>query len=100
MYKHTTNNRMELGALIIVLRAIKNPIDSLTIYSDSMYCIGCACMGWKRKKNQILWKEFDNQLDRVKTLCPKIEFKHVKGHNGDKYNTICDSLAVKASQEL
>ena len=100
MYKHTTNNQMELGAIIIVLRAIKGPIDSLTIYTDSMYCIGCATLGWKRKKNQKMWEEFDKQYERVKTLCPNIKFEHIKGHNGDKYNEICDKLAVKASQSI
>lgn len=100
MYKHTTNNQMELGAIIIVLRAIKGQIDSLTIYTDSMYCIGCATLGWKRKKNQKMWEEFDKQYERVKTLCPDIKFEHIKGHNGDKYNEICDKLAVKASQSI
>lgn len=100
MYKCTTNNQMELGAIIIVLRAIKGPIDSLTIYTDSMYCVGCATLGWKRKKNQKMWEEFDRQYERVKQLCPNIKFEHIKGHNGDKYNEICDKLAVKASQSI
>lgn len=100
MYKHTTNNQMELGAIIIVLRAIKGPIDSLTIYTDSMYCIGCATLGWKRKKNQKMWEEFDKQYERVKALCPDIKFEHIKGHNGDKYNEMCDKFAVKASQSI
>lgn len=100
MYKHTTNNQMELGAIIIVLRAIKGPIDSLTIYTDSMYCIGCATLGWKRKKNQKMWEEFDRQYNRVKTLCPNIKFEHVKGHVGNKFNELCDKLAVKASQSI
>lgn len=100
MYKHTTNNQMELGAIIIVLRAVKGPIDSLTIYTDSMYCIGCATLNWKRKKNQAMWEEFDKQYERVKQLCPNIKFEHVKGHNGDKYNEVCDKLAVRASQSI
>lgn len=100
MYHHTTNNRMELGAIIMILKAIKNPIDSLLIYSDSMYCIGCISLGWKRKKNQLLWRIFDSEYERVKTLCPNIEFKHVKGHEGNYYNEICDKLAVRASQEI
>lgn len=98
MYKGVTNNMMELGAVIIGLRLIKNPIDSLTIVTDSMYVIGCATKGWKRKKNVKLWQEFDNQYERVKALCPNIHFEHVKGHNGDKWNEYCDKLAVKASQ--
>ena len=100
MYKHTTNNQMELGAIIIVLRAIKGSIESLTIYTDSMYCVGCGTLGWKRKKNKPMWAEFDRQMERVKALCPDIKIEHVKGHDGDKYNELCDKLAVKASQQI
>lgn len=100
MYRGVTNNMMELAAMIIGLRLIKNPIDSLTIISDSMYCIGCASLGWKRKKNVKLWEEFDKQFERVKQLCPNVEFKHVKGHSGDKWNERADKLAVAASQKL
>lgn len=100
IYKNTTNNQMELGAIIIALRMIKGKIDSLTIYSDSQYCIGCAVQGWKRKKNKAMWEEFDKQYERVKKLCPDIRFIHVKGHNGNKYNEIVDKLAVSASQRI
>lgn len=100
MYKKTTNNQMELGAIIIALRMIKGEIDSLTIYSDSQYCIGCAVQGWKRKKNKAMWEEFDKQYERVKKLCPDIRFIHVKGHVGNKYNEIVDKLAVSASQRI
>lgn len=100
MYKGVTNNIMELGAVIIGLKAIKNCIDSLIIFTDSMYVIGCATKGWKRSKNKSLWKEFDKQFQRVQTLCSNIEFKHVKGHNGDMYNEEVDKLAVKASQSI
>lgn len=100
MYKGTSNNQMELGAIIIALRMIKGKIDSLTIYTDSQYCIGCATLGWKRKKNKIMWTEFDKQYKRVKQLCPNIQFIHVKGHNGEKYNDIVDKLAVAASQSI
>lgn len=100
MYKGVTNNMMELGAVIVGLRLIKNPIDSLIIITDSMYVIGCATKGWKRKKNVKLWQEFDAQYERVKTLCPDIRFEHVKGHDGDKWNEYCDKLAVKASQSI
>lgn len=100
MYKRTTNNQMELGAIIIALRLIKGKIDSLVIYTDSQYCIGCAVQGWSRKKNKALWAEFDKQYNRVKKLCPDIQFIHVKGHSGDKYNEIVDNLAVTASQRI
>ena len=100
MYKRTTNNMMELGAVITGLRFIKKPIDSLTIVSDSMYVIGCATKGWKRKKNVKLWQEFDKQYSRVQELCPNIVFEHVKGHNGDKWNEYCDKLATTASKRM
>jgi ribonuclease HI len=100
MYKDVTNNQMELGAIILALRMIRNPIESLTIYSDSQYCIGCAVQGWKRKKNQPLWNEFDSQYKRVCKLCPDIKFIHVKGHAGNLYNEKVDNLAVSASQQI
>ena len=100
MYKGTSNNQMELGAIIIALRMIKGKIDSLTIYTDSQYCIGCATLGWKRKKNKIMWTEFDKQYKRVKQLCPNIQFVHVKGQNGEKYNEIVDKLAVAARKSI
>lgn len=100
MYKRTTNNQMELGAIIIALRMIKKKIDSLVIHTDSQYCIGCAVQGWKRKKNRVMWEEFDRQYSRVKELCPDIKFVHVKGHSGNKYNEIVDQMAVSASQRI
>lgn len=100
MYRGVTNNSMELGAVIIGLRLIKKPIDSLTIITDSMYVVGCAIKGWQRKKNIRLWGEFDKEYNRVQELCPNVIFKHVKGHNGDKWNEYCDKLAVAASQRI
>ena len=99
-FKNTTNNQMEIMAALIIFKAIKNPIDSLIIYTDSMYVIGCASMGWKRKKNIELWAKFDTEFNRVSKLCSDIKFVHVKGHNGDKWNSYVDELAVNASQEL
>ena len=101
--KNTTNNKMELGAIILGLRAIKGSIDSLVIVSDSMYCVGCATKGWKRKKNQKLWEAFDKEYSRVSSLCPNITWKHVKGHQNDsseftKWNNYVDKLAVRASR--
>lgn len=99
-YQRTTNNQMELGAVIIALRLIKKKYKSVLIYTDSQYVIGCATLGWKRKKNVKLWQEFDNQYSRAKELCQNIKFKHVKGHNGNFWNEYCDTLAVKASQVI
>ena len=98
MYKRTSNNQMELGAVIIALRLVKESYDSITIYTDSQYVIGCATLGWKRRKNSRLWEEYDNQYERVSELCPNIEFVHVKGHSDDYWNNYVDKLAVSASQ--
>lgn len=100
MYKHCSSNKMELGAIIVGLRMIKKPIESLIVYSDSMYCIGSITQGWKRNKNKLLWKAFDEEYKRVQELCPNIEFKHVKGHADNVWNNICDKIAVKTSQQL
>ena len=99
-FKDTTNNRMEIFAALMVLKAISKPVDTITIYTDSMYVIGCATLGWKRKKNIVLWESFDKEFIRVSKLCPSITFQHVKGHAGDKWNDYVDKLAVAASQEL
>lgn len=99
-FKNTTNNRMEIGAALTVLKSFKTNVDTITIYTDSMYVIGCATLGWKRKKNISLWEIFDKELKRVSTLCSNIKFVHVKGHSTDKWNNYVDKLAVEASQEL
>jgi ribonuclease HI len=96
-----TNNQAELIAIIIALRMIKRPIHSLIIKSDSEYCIGCASLNWKRKKNIKLWNIFDKEYQRVSDLCPNITFVHVRGHQKNtsddtKWNNRCDELAVKA----
>lgn len=100
-YKKTTNNQMELIAVITALQAVKNPINSLTIYTDSMYVKGCATLGWKRKKNVELWMKFDKAMDRAESLVVNpIQIEHVKGHADNVYNNLCDEIAVQASQEL
>ena len=99
-FKKTTNNRMEILAALVVLRSIKSKIDTLTIYTDSMYVIGCATLGWKRNKNLAMWNMFDSELARVAKLCPNIQFQHVKGHSNNQWNNYVDKLAVNASQEL
>lgn len=92
-YKNTTNNRMELMAVIIALQSIKDE-NEITIYSDSMYVIGTATQGWKRKKNLDLWEKYDAVIDLFKT----VTFKHVKGHSANVFNNLCDEMAVAASQ--
>jgi ribonuclease HI len=100
MWRGGTNNTAELLSIIVALKAIKDKVGTINIYSDSQYCIGCAVQNWKRKKNIKLWKEFDKQLLRVRGLCENINFYHIKGHNGNYWNSYCDKLAVQASKEI
>ena len=92
-YKNTTNNRMELMAVIIALQSIKDE-NEIIVYSDSMYVIGTVTQGWKRKKNLDLWEKYDTAINSFKT----VTFKHVKGHSINVFNNLCDEMAVAASQ--
>ena len=100
-YILTTNNRMELMAVIIGLEAL-NQKCNVIIYSDSKYVVDSVEKGWifgwekkgfKSKKNPDLWKRF------LKTYRNhNVKFRWVKGHAGNKYNEICDQLAVEAAE--
>lgn len=90
---NTTNNRMEIQAVLEACYWLKeNNLRETTLYTDSMYVIGTMSKNWKRNKNTDLWLLLD---EAIKDL--KINWTHVKGHNGDKYNEICDALASQAS---
>lgn len=94
--KDTTNNRMEIQAVIEACKwAKKYSVTELEIVSDSMYVIGTMTMGWKRKKNNDLWEIMDNVTKDL-----SITWTHVKGHSGNKYNELCDALAVEASKTI
>ena len=100
-YRHTTNNRMELMSVILGLEMLKKSGCKVTIYSDSKYVVDAVekkwVFGWvkknfKGKKNGDLWRRF---LE----IYPKheVKFVWVKGHAGNKYNEVCDQLAVAAA---
>lgn len=91
-----SNNRAELLAVIAALLSFKEPIDKLTIYSDSMYVVGHTNMGWKRNNNFDLWARLDKAMLECKAK--EVIFKHVKGHEDNKYNNIVDKLAVNATK--
>lgn len=106
-YKHTTNNQMELMAVIVGLEALKKPCD-VTLYSDSKYVVdafnnhwveGWIKKGWKTAsktpvKNVELWQRL------LKAKEPhNVKFIWVKGHAGHEYNERCDSLAVEAGKK-
>lgn len=89
----TTNNRMEIQAAIeACLWAKNNNITEFTLYTDSMYVIGTMTLNYKRNKNTDLWPLLDQAVSGL-----IITWTHVKGHTGDKYNELCDALAVAAS---
>ena len=85
--KNTTNNRMEMMAVISGLESVANN-DDVTIYSDSKYVINSITLGWKRKANLDLWELLDQQL-----IGKNVEWEWVKGHSGDKYNDEADHIA-------
>lgn len=104
----TTNNRMELTAVIRALQALKYPV-SAEIHSDSSYVINAFKQNWiknwqangwrnsqkKPVENQDLWREL---LEALKSH--KVTWHHVKGHAGHEHNEACDKLAVAAAQTL
>lgn len=99
-FVNLTINQLELLAIIYALKFIKKEVDSITIYSDSMYCIGPLNNNWKIKSNQKFWNLFAREYDRVKSLCSNIKFEHIKGHNNNYWNNYVDKLAVQSSQLL
>jgi ribonuclease HI len=88
----TTNNKMELTAVIEALKMYSQNIN-FHIFSDSLYVINCAQGKWKRKANLDFWGEYD-KVSRGKNII----FEWVKGHNGDKYNEMVDKLAKKGAE--
>ena len=92
----TTNNRMEMQAIIKALHwADQDGYKDVEIITDSMYVVGSMTMNWKRKKNIDLW-----EIMNIISGGMNITWTHVKGHNGNKYNELCDSLAVEATKTI
>lgn len=101
-YQFTTNNRMELLAVITGLEALKVERCNITVYSDSKYVVDAVEKGWvfqweskqfKKKKNSDLWIRFLN-IYRKHT----VSFIWVKSHADNPLNERCDQLAVEASK--
>lgn len=99
-FKHTTNNKMELIAMLCAFKSIKTSIDEVEFISDSQYVLGCLTKGWKKKKNVELWNILDKEYERVKSLIKNIKFTHVRGHQDCFGNNLADELASNASLEL
>jgi len=99
-YRKTTNNRMELMAVLEGLQQIKTAKYPIVVYSDSKYVVDAIEKGWLKKwqkkgfvgtKNADLWKRYI-ELSQPYT----IRFEWVKGHNGHPENEQCDRLATQA----
>lgn len=99
-FKHTTNNKMELIAMLCAFKSIKTSMDEVEFISDSQYVLGCLAKGWKKKKNIELWNILDKEYERVKSLVKNIKFTHVRGHQDCFGNNLADELASNASLEL
>lgn len=102
-FRLTTNNRMELLAVIVGLEKLKNPDMTVLVVSDSKYVVdavekrwvfGWEKIGFKAKKNPDLWMRFLKVYRKH-----KVDFKWIKGHNNHPQNERCDALAVMASQQ-
>jgi ribonuclease HI len=100
-FRLTTNNRMELMAVIVGLEAIKKTGIAITIYSDSKYVVDSVEKGWiwgwekknfNKKANADLWMRY---IPLHKKYNPK--FVWIKGHAGHPENERCDQLAVQAA---
>lgn len=90
-FRMTTNNRMEMMAVIKGLEAIRWVGAKVEVWSDSSYVVKTMTDGWKRRKNNDLW-------DRMDSLAAGFElsFHWIKGHAGHPENERCDRLAVEA----
>lgn len=99
-FRKTTNNRMELLAVIVALEALKNDGCIVTVVSDSKYVIDAVEKGWlkdwqkkdfKKKKNPDLWKRFLKVYNKHNVM-----FQWVKGHSNHPFNERADKLAVQS----
>jgi ribonuclease HI len=102
-YRRTTNNRMELWAIIAGLEALKRAKQQVEIYSDSRYVVDAINKGWllawiekdfEGKKNDDLWKRFCVVYQQH-----SVTLKWIKGHANNTYNKSCDRLAAAAAKE-
>lgn len=102
-YRLTTNNRMELLAVISGLEALKKPGSKVVVYTDSRYVADAVGKGWlfqweskgfKKKRNPDLWIRFLKAFRKH-----TVRFVWIKGHSSNPENELCDRLAVEASRK-
>lgn len=103
-FELTTNNRMELLAVIDALNALKNPCE-IELYSDSKYVVDAINQKWLDSWQEKNWKlntknpvkNIDLWQKLITAMKPhKINFIWVKGHASNEFNNLCDKLAVEA----
>ena len=106
-YRRTTNNRMELMAVIEGLKALKNPSE-VSVMTDSKYVADSINLGWARRWRANQWKKNKKEKalnpdlwETLLDLCDqhKVTFTWVKGHAGHTENERCDRLAVQAANQ-
>lgn len=106
--KETTNNRMELTAVIMALKALKEPCN-VKLTTDSKYVCDAVNKSWVYSWKSRGWKKADKKpalnVDLWEQLLEllsihNVEFNWVKGHNGHKYNERCDELAVSEYNKI
>ena len=104
----TTNNKMELMAVISALEALKTRCD-VTIYTDSKYVVDGITLGWAESWRAKGWKKKDGKpaknpdlWDKLLNLISahKVQFVWIKGHAGHPENERCDSIAVAESEKF
>lgn len=92
-YSSTTNNRMEVMAVIAALKFVKE--GAVSLYSDSQYVLRTIDGSYQKKKNKDLWEQLDQLLKSF-----KMDLHWVRGHNGNKYNERCDEMCSEAMYDL
>ena len=106
--RETTNNRMELSAVIAALSALKEPCD-ITLTSDSKYVVDAVTKGWVESWRRNGWRKADKSpalnvdlWEEILALLDKhkVTFVWVKGHDGHAYNERCDKLATGYADSL
>ena len=105
---NTTNNRMELRAVISGLEILREPCE-VTVYSDSKYVVDAMKLGWARGWKEKGWKKSDGKTalnvdlwERLLSLSEmhRLRFVWVKGHDGHEYNERCDREAVAQAEKF
>lgn len=104
-YRRTTNNRMEMLGAIVGLEALKRPC-AITLWSDSQYLIHALSKGWLASWQKKGWRTADKKPVKNRDLWERlllaidghqVDWRWVRGHNGDVENERCDALAVAAA---